>query len=1131
MSDDAASVSLAEVLNGSRTLPPSLALQLAIRVAEALDRADREGRGRGPDGRRVRLTPGHFSLAGDGAIVFTDPPVEVDRVHALWAAPEQVRDEPEDARAWVFSIATFLYESIVGTTLFHGANIEEAEELVGLKLDPHLLVMGVRARMRDAVPGLDAVVKKALDGSPDKRQTTLLAFAGALKPLLLSQPEGPDLGDFVRWNRLPPGRTRERDSLHGFFGQSADIFPEPLRTSTDSMPSIRLAQEPVRSESASGSSRGRGDGGGGAPDGSPSDPWEKRDDSVSEFWAAVSQPGPDGGPIDDGASETSSGVWEDAPTVKVGDTAAALAVPLRRDGRKQPTEGLKVGAAKPYSESMNAKLSADRSGGTGEFPPVSSTGRFPAVSAGKTGSTGRFPAVSPGPDRAATSGRFPPTDGATSRPGASGTSGRLPPADGATSRRPGATGTSGRFPPVAAGAEADPTNGPDSGNLPSLPALGDPARVPSARPRPPQPPAESPQAFWGPPGGALTPADELAKAGGPAEVPAATPPTRTTEAPWSASEPGAFAGVELPKPTPKKTGKAGKLVSARTRPIREIPPSMLRAFALLRRAVLLSLFALLGLVLVMWLGVFPALPSSAEALLLSSASSGADAARLPASVRAAGASLWDRRSDEVRARAVAKWTIDHLPADLRRLVRPPPPRTAALDWPGSPVGGGIVGAITGRLEADPSVPPGMGRVELSLSYAGGGMPLKGAVTLRAVPAEDPRGPTGRADGEATPGERVAVDGPGTAPLTLPFGFWDVEVEYTESPLAGGWTGRIEGVRASQGYLGRYAASVEVPAGQLRLTASCEGDDVSDRVAAAVYAPQDGAAVFADEERAARKAEAARDLDFHPAARPPAEPKPIWEGLLRELPSLPAGPVSVRITLDDSVHWPTIAWARDLVVPSGMRSLRHELRIDRGEPIRPTGPGLKLKATNFGEDVSPFTEVFLYMPGDDVTHAAARHRGRGGRYFDALPGTYDARFVFEPAGAPTGTFGEKVVTGFVIEREGVTQRTVEIGFPFATLDLAVTEATADISDLVHVRVVRPGADRMTAKPVIDEEGVGRYPLPAGTYDIYLDIDAAPGRPAMEAAFRDIVLQAGERWQQRWDTARRPWTAAPPRRGGG
>lgn len=619
----------------------------------------------------------------------------------------------------------------------------------------------------------------------------------------------------------------------------------------------------------------------------------------------------------------------------------------------------------------------------------------------------------------------------------------------------------------------------------------------------------------------------------PAPPPAAAPPhppqdfelalsePPLEDAPPLEDEPHPFDPAPAPTPRLRSTQAPPPAENARVRPIREVPPALV---TFVRRAVFLLLFLLLSvgaIFLAAWLGALPALPPGVTGPAESLAST--IGGPLPASMRAPLATAWAERDTTDRGRVAWRGFVSHLPEDLQRSLLPPVDPRTEVTWVGTPTADGVVDAVFGRLEPDPG---SAGLLDLSLSHAGAGSSLSGDLRWTATPADDPRLPelaaalAERFPDAPQPTQRAPRSGTGTDPIPLAAGFWDVALAYDESPLAGGWEGTLRGLRVEPGHIARYSATLDLPVGALAPRVLVDGEDANDRTLLAVYAPDAGAAVRAAEEADHQAAREAAALWFPTVAPPTVEGAlPLWSGPLAEVPALPAGPVLIRASWSDEAHHPSAGWA-SATIPENLGRAEVTLKLELQEPLHPTGPGVRVRATNRGRDVSRYTDVFLYEPGSDIDHGAASFQGRAGRYFDADPGTWDLRLVYTPPGAGMDVYGQNVVAHFVVRDAGVTETTVDIGFATARLSLAVQEGGEDVSDDVQIRVMRVGVDPVAGNPVLDEMGVGEHVLPADTYDIYL---LREGRTL--ARFGEVDLPVGARWTQSFDVGARPWTAAP------
>ncbi len=602
---------------------------------------------------------------------------------------------------------------------------------------------------------------------------------------------------------------------------------------------------------------------------------------------------------------------------------------------------------------------------------------------------------------------------------------------------------------------------------------------------------------------------------------------------------------EPPRPTPAfeesvadrsidNTFTEEALRTARVRPIREIPPAVTTGFRRLGKlvAVLCGLvFVLLALI---WLQLMPGLPASMTAPFETAVAP--LTAPLPDGLRSWAANTWATRSSHERAGRFWNAFVDVLPKEVQRSLRPPPALEAHLDWPGTPVGEGLIDAISPALAAEPGLPESSGRLELALAYLGSARPLGGPITWTAEPVDDPRGPEqakdiARIEGSvplSTAKDRTTRTGEGHDPFLLPAGFWDVSIVYGESDLAGGWNAAVRGVRVSPGYSTVLAAGVEVPAGRITPRILLDGQEQTEHLTVALYAAKSAASVKAAEKAAELAAIDAGDEPRQTTAPlPVAEAAPLWVGPVADMPAVNEGEITARVAYDDSVHWPSVTWFENIEIPGKMTAVSPTWKLEKDEPINPKGPGVRIAATNFGADISRQTQVFLYRAEDNVLHAAAVATGRAGRYLDVPAGEYNVRLVYQPMGPKSTLFGEKVLASFDVTEEGVTEEAVDIGFPMAWMDLQVNNAGDDVSADVDLVVLREGLDRDAGTRTLDEEGVGRHALPADVYDIYIVYKPRDGRDAIEVVFSSVKLEAGQRWGQEWNTTKLPWSAAPPK----
>ncbi len=672
-------------------------------------------------------------------------------------------------------------------------------------------------------------------------------------------------------------------------------------------------------------------------------------------------------------------------------------------------------------------------------------------------------------------------------------------------------------PAVLAALQADPASRPDGptwmGTLPAASVSGDQEldallrRAISVAAPPPPEPEPDPDPRWEVPPPLDAPGSD--SLGGQSHEVALAPRAPSPRAPI----PGPPASPSA-QPTLRSTMPVAPATNSRVRPQSELGYRVrTTGQRLLRWALVLGLL-LAGLVATTWLGFLPTLPRA-----VADAVEGAGApvaSSLPAGLRDGMTSLWEHRSDRSRGHRLWDGLVARLPADrqasLRRAVDP----RAELTWPGEPIAEGIV--TTPRVAITPADGTSL---TLSLTHAGSGAPLGSELSWTATPIPDPREDELSADLDRMEGAerasvaRTPVRGSGPDPVPLPPGFWDVELTVQPSELAGPYLGTLRGVRTAPGHASVYVAQLTVPSGSLTLTADAGGPVAAEHVQVAVYAPEDGDTIRRAEKTAMQTARDA-GKDWHATVAPAPTPAPIWQGPLTSLPALPSGPVAARLVVEDGVHHPTVAWLKEVAVPAGGLTVARTIRLELDEVMAPTEPGLRVRARNLAHDVSPYSTVFVFPPGGDVAVAT----GRAGHYLALQPGPYDLRVVYEPPAAGLGVRGETTVKGFTVGDSGVSEASVDIGFPAATVRITVLEGGRDVSDTVAVRIMRVGVDREAGTPVVDETEVAEHVVPADTYDIYLSRAA---EPRIEAAFPAVTLAAGDVWSRELDVAQQPWTS--------
>lgn len=178
--------SLRELLRKHGHLPPRLAIETALQMAEALAFAHDHG-----IVHRDVKPPNVIILSNRGAVKLTDFGIahlmssNETRAGMLmgsprYMSPEQVQGQPIDGRSDIFSLGTVLYEMLTGRPVFGG------EELHGILFrivnEP---VPPVSSLLPDLPAELDTIVSRCLAKRPEERYAHAGELAEALRSLLL----------------------------------------------------------------------------------------------------------------------------------------------------------------------------------------------------------------------------------------------------------------------------------------------------------------------------------------------------------------------------------------------------------------------------------------------------------------------------------------------------------------------------------------------------------------------------------------------------------------------------------------------------------------------------------------------------------------------------------------------------------------------------------------------------------------------------------------------------------------------------------------------------------------------------------------------------------------------------------
>lgn len=161
--------SLADMLTEARRLTPDRAAEIGEAVAEGLDAAHRAGVVHGgltPSdiliGRNGDVKIGDFGFAAAGLAGFASAGAEV--TVAEYAAPEQLRGSPADARSDLYALGSILYVAVTGTPPFTAADVVTLTErkLRERPAAPSTHSTGVP-------PALDGIVERLLETEPSLR--------------------------------------------------------------------------------------------------------------------------------------------------------------------------------------------------------------------------------------------------------------------------------------------------------------------------------------------------------------------------------------------------------------------------------------------------------------------------------------------------------------------------------------------------------------------------------------------------------------------------------------------------------------------------------------------------------------------------------------------------------------------------------------------------------------------------------------------------------------------------------------------------------------------------------------------------------------------------------------------------
>lgn len=173
-----------------KRLPVPFAAYIAIQALEGLQYIHhaRDSHGREMGVVICDLSPSNIMVAYDGSVKIIDFGIATSRLKFFeqigmlkgkknYMSPEQLRGLPLDHRADIFAMGLCIFELLTAEAVFSGKSEFEVEEAVR---SGRLPTLGERAP--NLPPGLEAVVRRALELDPNQRYADASEFARALAP-------------------------------------------------------------------------------------------------------------------------------------------------------------------------------------------------------------------------------------------------------------------------------------------------------------------------------------------------------------------------------------------------------------------------------------------------------------------------------------------------------------------------------------------------------------------------------------------------------------------------------------------------------------------------------------------------------------------------------------------------------------------------------------------------------------------------------------------------------------------------------------------------------------------------------------------------------------------------------------
>ncbi|MBA3392843.1 MAG: protein kinase [Deltaproteobacteria bacterium] len=157
-----------------------------------------------------------------------------------YMAPEQIRGEPIDGRADVFSLGVCAWEALAGARLF-----DRETDFMIWKAITEEDVPAIATRWPECPPAVDAVIRRALDRDREQRPATARDFATALREAAGTIAAAPEIADAVR---LRCGEQLARRASE--VATAASAKRGPADASTDFDAAETLEQRAVRNKTA-----------------------------------------------------------------------------------------------------------------------------------------------------------------------------------------------------------------------------------------------------------------------------------------------------------------------------------------------------------------------------------------------------------------------------------------------------------------------------------------------------------------------------------------------------------------------------------------------------------------------------------------------------------------------------------------------------------------------------------------------------------------------------------------------------------------------------------------------------------------------------------------------------------------